>query len=296
MSHESQLSTIQRYTQVYSDTYAALPAANVRRGSLGYATDRRTLYRWTGAAWSDISIYSDSGAIADIPAATVPEGSLYFATDTLELWQLQSAAWVRIVPAVIYSASGVIGDIPAAATVAAGSFYYATDEALLYQKQGAAWVSIESVISGWNLIGSASPSGVTNITVNFTAHDLVKAIFKLANSAVAILQLQLNGDTGAHYEFRMFDGNAIISANAQGHVRVLETDAVITTMLGEILIEGKHQSGKKHLSFSGSAEPYNLEILINGTHHTDANDLTSINLRASAGNLNGEIQVYGKNF
>lgn len=95
---ESDLSVIQRQTRVLSDTYSALPTSGLRPGDLAYATDRRTLYRWSGTAWEDISIYSDSGAYGDIPtAANLPDGSLYYATDTAVLWQVQSSAWAAIV-------------------------------------------------------------------------------------------------------------------------------------------------------------------------------------------------------
>ena len=36
---ESELQTIQRFTRVYSDTYAALPTTNVREESLAYAME-----------------------------------------------------------------------------------------------------------------------------------------------------------------------------------------------------------------------------------------------------------------
>ena len=94
---ESALSTIQRYTKVYRDTYANLPITNVRDESLGYATDRLTLYRWSGIAWEEMTIYASSGATGAIPtAADLPEGSLYFDTTTNLLYQVQSATWVQI--------------------------------------------------------------------------------------------------------------------------------------------------------------------------------------------------------
>lgn len=98
MSKESELAIIPRFTRVLNATYAALPVTGLREGELGYATDRRTLYRWSGLVWEDISIYSDSGVIGAIPAAAgLPEGSLFYSTDTLELFQVQAGVWAAII-------------------------------------------------------------------------------------------------------------------------------------------------------------------------------------------------------
>lgn len=132
---ESELSVIQRQTRVLSDTYAALPTTGLRAGDLAYATDRRTLYRWSGAAWVDISIYSDAGTYAAIPTASdLPEGSLYYATDTAILYQVQSTAWFAIVaigssPRLPYFAScwqipGWGGDGNLGFTLTANKIYY----------------------------------------------------------------------------------------------------------------------------------------------------------------------------
>jgi hypothetical protein len=87
--------TISRIRQIYYDTYANLPTSSVTLGDLGYATDRKTLYRWSGAAWQAITIYSASGLAGAIPAAgDLPNGSIYFETDTGTLKQVQAGAWV----------------------------------------------------------------------------------------------------------------------------------------------------------------------------------------------------------
>jgi hypothetical protein len=66
-------------------------------GDLGYATDRRSLYRWDGANWYPLTTYSYSGLHLDRPDPTdVPLGSLYYETDTLGLYQNQVFAWVWI--------------------------------------------------------------------------------------------------------------------------------------------------------------------------------------------------------
>ncbi|OGN99182.1 MAG: hypothetical protein A2Y89_03120 [Chloroflexi bacterium RBG_13_51_18] len=94
--------------QVYYDTYANLPTTGVTIGDLGYATDRKTLYRWSGAAWVAITLYCGSGIAADIPAAAgLPDGSLYYATDTAVLQQVQSSAWVTIT-ATYFSTQNVV--------------------------------------------------------------------------------------------------------------------------------------------------------------------------------------------
>ena len=94
---EQQLGAIQRYTEVYYNTYANLPTANVRVGSLGFATDRLVLYRWSGSAWQEITIHSSSGTAAAIPtAADLPDGSIYYETDTAILKQVQSSSWVVV--------------------------------------------------------------------------------------------------------------------------------------------------------------------------------------------------------
>lgn len=97
MSPESEITTIPKLRRVFSDTYANLPTTGVSEEDLGYATDRKIFYRWSGAAWVAITIYSGSGTIANIPlAANCPAGSLYYATDENKTYQVQSGAWVNI--------------------------------------------------------------------------------------------------------------------------------------------------------------------------------------------------------
>lgn len=102
MGKESEATVIPQIRQIYYDLYANFPAANtVRIGDLAYATDRRCLYRSSGAAWQEITIHSSSGIAANIPAAaTMPEGSLYYATDTNVLSQIQTGAWVVIITSI----------------------------------------------------------------------------------------------------------------------------------------------------------------------------------------------------
>lgn len=97
MALEQEIQAIQRFTQVYYDTYANLPTTNVRVQSLGYATDRLILYRWSGSVWESLSVHSSSGLASAIPTASeLPDGSLYYETDTAILKQVQSASWVSI--------------------------------------------------------------------------------------------------------------------------------------------------------------------------------------------------------
>ena len=94
---DTELKTIPRKTRVFSATYANLPTTGCKAEDLGYATDRKVLYRWSGAAWVALTIYSGSGTAANIPAvATLPEGSLYYETDTAKTKQVQGGAWVEI--------------------------------------------------------------------------------------------------------------------------------------------------------------------------------------------------------
>jgi len=95
----SEVSIIPRTRNVYYAAYASLPTSGVRTGDLGYATDRKVFYRWSGSAWEPVSIHSSSGAAADIPtAANLPDGSLYYETDTALLKQVQSSSWATISP------------------------------------------------------------------------------------------------------------------------------------------------------------------------------------------------------
>ena len=296
MSEESRLSAIQRYTRVFSDTYANLPVTNVRTGELGYATDRRILYRWSGAAWVDLTIYSDSGAIATIPtAANLPEGSLFYATDTLELWQVQAATWMKIVSDVIYSGADVIGDIPAAGTVAEGSFFYATDTKEFYQVQAGAWVKIIEA-EAWRLIGSASPSGVATITVTIAAHDLIKVYFKVTHSnAAGIMRLRLNEETGNLYGYRQVDGTTISVAAAQTSIPLVE-HANLEATGGMLLISGKAVNSDKGVGFVSIGNAHSDVMLLNGRLDGDSDNLTKITLFDSSSTFTGKVQVYGKNF
>ncbi len=97
MARPTETAIIPSVRNVYSADYAALPTSNVSLGDLGYAEDRKVLYRWDGAAWQPLTVHSSSGVAADIPAAAdLPEGSLYFETDSKLLKQVQSGAWATL--------------------------------------------------------------------------------------------------------------------------------------------------------------------------------------------------------
>lgn len=53
---DNEVTTIPKIIRVFYDTYANLPVTGVKTGELGYATDYKTLYRWSGAAWQTVSI------------------------------------------------------------------------------------------------------------------------------------------------------------------------------------------------------------------------------------------------
>lgn len=94
---DTKVTTIPALRRVFSATYANLPTTGLAEEDLGYATDRLSLYRWSGAAWVAITIYASSGTAAAIPAAAnLPAGSLYFETDTGILKQVQAGAWVAL--------------------------------------------------------------------------------------------------------------------------------------------------------------------------------------------------------
>jgi len=91
------LVTIPQMRQVYYDTYANFPATGLKEGDLAYATDRKTLYRWKGAAWEAISIYSGAGIYGNIPtAANLPDGSMFYATDKFTVYMVDGGAWTSI--------------------------------------------------------------------------------------------------------------------------------------------------------------------------------------------------------
>lgn len=92
-----EVKSIPNLTRVYKDTYANLPTSGVRTEDIGYATDRKVLYRWSGTAWEALTIYVGSGLAANIPVAnTLPNGSIYFSTDTNILKEVITAAWAAI--------------------------------------------------------------------------------------------------------------------------------------------------------------------------------------------------------
>lgn len=97
MSNPIETTIIPKRTQVFSDTYANLPTTGLTAGDLGYATDRKTLYRWSGSAWESLTVYSASGTTAARPtAANLPEGSLYYNTTLGRIQQVQTGSWVDI--------------------------------------------------------------------------------------------------------------------------------------------------------------------------------------------------------
>ncbi len=91
----TEVTTIPKQVRVFKATYANLPTTGIKAEDLGYATDRKVFYRWSGAAWESVTIYSDSGTAANIPAAAdLPDGSLYYATDTQVLKQVSGGSWI----------------------------------------------------------------------------------------------------------------------------------------------------------------------------------------------------------
>lgn len=97
MEKESEIKTITRFSRIYYAAYADLPTTNLRVGEAGFATDRKVLYRWSGAAWGSISISSRHGNYAAIgDPADYPESSLYQADDQGLLYMVITGAWEQI--------------------------------------------------------------------------------------------------------------------------------------------------------------------------------------------------------
>lgn len=255
---EQLLTPIMRYTRVYSSAYADLPVVNVRPESLGYATDRLTLYRWSGVAWVALTVYSSSGLIAAIPAAA---------------------------------------DLPN------GSIYYGTDTALLYQVQAGAWVTITAV--EWALLDSqVIATGATTYTLTFAAFDLIKVEYQIifTNVAPGLLCLQLNGiAAGNGYNSRRLDGNAVTVFAARNELELVDF-LQSSSVVGELLITGRYGGAgghnRKAVAHRGTPMDYDDLMLVNGELRLDANDLTSVTIAILVGAAtmdSGGILVYGKN-
>lgn len=74
---------------------ASRPASGAQ-GDRYFATDRQTLYYYTGTAWA-VAVGFDSGTNAT-RAAIAPDatdnGAFFWATDTGKLWEVSGGAWV----------------------------------------------------------------------------------------------------------------------------------------------------------------------------------------------------------
>lgn len=152
------ITVIPSVRQVYYDAYTSLPTSGLTVGDFGYATDRLTLYRWSGSAWQEITIHSSSGLYSAIPtAADLPEGSLFYSTDRKVVYQVQSGSWIAVS---IFSGSGLLADIPTAGDLPEGSIYHATDTGTLYQNQSGSWVALVSLFAATNP-ESLTPSSST---------------------------------------------------------------------------------------------------------------------------------------
>lgn len=152
------ITVIPSVRQVYYDAYASLPTSGLTVGDFGYATDRLTLYRWSGTAWQEITVHSSSGLYSAIPTAgDLPDGSLFYATDREVVYQVQSGAWQAIS---IYSGSGTTAATPTAADLPDGSLYHDTDTGTLYQNQSGSWVALVSLFAATNP-ESLTPSSST---------------------------------------------------------------------------------------------------------------------------------------
>tara|TARA_Y100000310_G_scaffold322238_1_gene381059 strand:- start:669 stop:1250 length:582 start_codon:yes stop_codon:yes gene_type:complete len=92
-----EITIIPRTRRVVYLAFASFPSTGLKAGDLAYATDRLTMYRWSGSAWQSITIYSAAGATGAKPAAgDLPNGSLYYDSTLSRLEQVQAGAWVVI--------------------------------------------------------------------------------------------------------------------------------------------------------------------------------------------------------
>lgn len=92
----TEITALASFRNVTYDLYANFPTSPAVE-DLAYATDRKTLYRWSGAAWQYLTQYHGYGAAAAKPtAADLPDGSTYFETDTGKTQQVQAGSWVEI--------------------------------------------------------------------------------------------------------------------------------------------------------------------------------------------------------
>lgn len=100
---------IPQLREVIYDTYANFPTAGLSVGDLGWATDRKCLYRWSGSAWESIGISSRHGDYADIgDPADYPESSLYQADDQDILYMVIAGAWESIVTPPQFNSQNVV--------------------------------------------------------------------------------------------------------------------------------------------------------------------------------------------
>ncbi len=133
------LSVIPKIGRVYKTTFANLPTTSVKTEALGYATDRKIFYRWSGSAWEPLTTYIGYGLASAKPAAaTLPNGCLYQETDTYKLMEVQAGAWVCI----FYSGSGTAVNKPAVGGMPEGALYSETDTHKRMIVQSGAWVCI----------------------------------------------------------------------------------------------------------------------------------------------------------
>ena len=187
---ENKVTTIPRVLNVFYTTYAAIPTTGIKTGDLAYATDRLTLYRWSGAAWQAITTYASSGTAANIPnAANLPNGSLYFETDTTILKQVQAGAWASIAtpPATpTISTSGTYtGDNGTNRAIAHG--LGRAPKGVMIYKQADGAIAILTHDCGYLAYQSAGSQALVDVT------DATSTYFYVGNGAVST-GMNTNGD------------------------------------------------------------------------------------------------------
>jgi len=161
--------------------------------------------------------------------------------------------------------------------------------------------------SDWTLVTTLTPSGDTTIdTATLPAHDLWKIVIEIetdldAGAGEHAVQLRLNNDNGAGYNYRNIDNTAIIQNNGQTEFELMTLwrhATLIRKGVGEFILNGrKHGVDTDAIAIAGYAAPadacYNM--MLNGIYHRGSLDITVFNFLFAVAS-SGNIFIYAKDF